>query len=112
MSEFVFVYRNSPTNRSPEEMQQQMQHWMTWMKELGDKGHLKDFGHPLDRGGKVVSGSGKLVTDGPFAEKDIVSGYSIVEARDIEHAAELARECPIFRVNGLVEVRPVMKMNG
>jgi hypothetical protein len=113
MSEFVFLYRGGETGRSPERAQQMMQKWMTWMKELGAKGHIKDQGHPLERTGKLVKGKQKTVTDGPFAEaKDIVGGYTLIEARDLEQAAELSKGCPIFEVDGgAVEVRPVMKMS-
>lgn len=88
-----------------------MQKWVAWMKDLGDKGHLKDRGQPLDRDGKVVKGKQKAVTDGPYAEsKDLVGGYTVVEAKDLAHAAELSKGCPIFESGGLVEVRPVMQM--
>ncbi len=111
MSQFVFLYRGGMQgNASPAEMQQQMQRWMTWLKDLGDKGFVKDPGKPLDRGGKVVAGKQKTVTDGPYAEKDLVGGYTLVEAKDIDHAAELSLGCPIFLVGGSVEVRPVLKM--
>ena len=54
----------------------------------------------------------KKVTDGPFAEaKDVVGGFSLILAKDLDEAAELSRGCPIFEVDGQVEVRPVMKMN-
>jgi hypothetical protein len=54
-----------------------MQKWMDWLKELTDKGHITDPGHPLERSGKVVKGSPKTVPDGPFAEaKDVVGGYN------------------------------------
>jgi hypothetical protein len=113
MSEFVYLYRNGESMpRSPEQMQQQMQKWMAWFKELTDKGHIKDPGHPLERAGKFVKGSPKTVTDGPFAEaKDIVGGYTLVEAKDLAHAVDLTSGCPILDVvGGFVEVRPVMKM--
>jgi hypothetical protein len=98
--------------RSPEQMQQQMQRWIAWMKDLGQKGHLKDQGHPLERSGKIVSGKEKTVTDGPFAEsKDVIGGYSIIEAKDLAQAVELSKGCPIFEVGGAVEVRPVMKID-
>jgi len=112
MSEFVFLYRGGerPTG-SPEQMQQQMQKWMGWMKELADKGHIKDPGHPLDHTGKLVTGRPKAITDGPFAEaKDVVGGYTLVNARDLGHAAELTSGCPILEIGGSVEVRPVMQM--
>ena len=112
MSEFVFLYRGGDRSGSLQEMQQVMQKWMTWMKELGEKGHIKDVGHPLDYTGKVVKGKQKkTVTDGPYAEaKDLVGGYTLVEAKDLAHAAELSMGCPIFERGGFVEVRPVMKM--
>jgi hypothetical protein len=113
MSEFTYLYRGGmPPGASPEQMQQTMQKWMTWMKELGQKGHLKDQGHPLERTGQVVSGKDKTVTDGPFAEaKDVVGGYTLIEATDLRQAVELSKGCPIFDVGGSVEVRPVMKID-
>src|SRR5262244_2010361 len=111
MSEFVFLYRGGEAGRSPERIQQSMQKWMAWFKELSQNGHIKDQGQPLERTGKVVKGKQKTVTDGPFAEaKDIVGGYTLIEARDLNEAAELSKGCPIFERNGFVEVRPVMKM--
>jgi hypothetical protein len=113
MSEFVYLYRGGERPAgSPEQMQQQMQKWMTWLKELGDKGHVKDPGHPLERTGKIVKGKQKTVTDGPFAEaKDVVGGYTIVQASDLAQAVELSSGCPIFDIEGSVEVRPIMKMS-
>jgi hypothetical protein len=112
MSEFVYLYRGAERG-SPEQMQQRMQKWMAWMKELEAKGHIKDRGQPLERTGKLVKGKQKTVTDGPFAEaKDVVGGYTLIEARDLEEAVELSKGCPIFEAEGAaVEVRPVMKMN-
>jgi|SRR5579863_907246 hypothetical protein len=111
MSEFVYLYRGSHPDRSPEAMQQTMQKWMTWLSDLGAKGHIKDQGQPLDRTGKLVKGKQKTVTDGPFAEaKDVVGGYTLILARDLDQAVELSKGCPILEVDGAVEVRPVMKM--
>ncbi|MDB5216819.1 MAG: YCII-like protein [Myxococcaceae bacterium] len=110
MSEFLYLYRGGNREQSPTELQKQMQRWMTWMKELGEKGHVKDPGHPLERTGAVVSGKAKTVTDGPFAEKDLVGGYTLIEATDLAHATELSKNCPILDFGGHVEVRPIMKM--
>ena len=51
MSEFVYLYRNGERmpGSSPEQTQRQMQKWMEWLKELTDKGHITDPGHPLER---------------------------------------------------------------
>lgn len=109
MSEFIFVYRGGKQSGSPAEMQAHMQKWVSWMKALSDQGHIKNPGNPLDSSGVVVK-KGKSITDGPYAEKDLVSGFTVVEAKDIAHAAELSAGCPIFDADGLVEVRPVLKM--
>jgi hypothetical protein len=111
MSEFVFLYRGGDRSGSPEQMQQVLQKWMAWFKELADKGHLKDRGQPLERAGKLVTGKQTTVTDGPFAEaKDVIGGYTLIEARDLDQAAELSKGCPILQREGMVEVRPVMKL--
>lgn len=110
MTEYVFLYRNGE-KMSPETMQKQMTKWNVWLKELGQKGALKNIGQPLDRSGRLVSGGGRTVTDGLFAEaKDVIGGYSIVEAKDIDHAVELSRGCPVLDVGGAVEIRPTMQM--
>jgi hypothetical protein len=117
MSEFVYLYRINEAARreamgTPEAAQRSMQRWMTWMRELDQQGHLKDRGQPLDRAGKVVTGKQKTITDGPYAEaKDLVGGFTIVQARDLAEAAELAGGCPILEGGGSVEVRPVMPLN-
>ena len=111
MTEFVYLYRGGQRPTSPEGIQQMMQKWMTWLKGLAEKGHIKDQGQPLDRTGKLVNGKQKTVTDGPFAEaKDVVGGYTLVLATDLDQAVELSKGCPIFETDGSVEVRPVMKM--
>jgi hypothetical protein len=80
------------------------------MKELSAKGHLKG-GEPLGDSGRVLRGRNKSVTDGPYAEaKDVVGGYLLVQAKDLEHAVELSRGCPIFDRDGSVEVRPIRSM--
>jgi hypothetical protein len=112
MSEFTFLYRGRDTAASPEQMQKNIEKWLAWFKDLSEKGHLKDRGHPLEAAGKVVKGKQKSVNDGPYAEaKDVVAGFTLIEARDLIHATELSKSCPILDVGGSVEVRPIQKMS-
>ncbi len=112
MSEFTYLFRGGAAPGSPDLTQQRMQRWVAWMKDLGQKGHIKDPGNPLEPTGKFVKGNQKTVTDGPYAEtKDVIGGYMVIEARDIDHAVEISKDCPIFEAGGGVEVRPIMKMN-
>lgn len=116
MNKYLYIFRNTIeaetefSNASPDEMQKEMEFWMTWMGKLREQGRLHG-GEPLKTEGKVVRNSGELITDGPFAEgKEIVGGYLLVEAKDLNEATEMSKECPIFRNGGNVEVREIAAM--
>jgi hypothetical protein len=117
MSEFVFLYRNTAEARratmaTPEQAQQTLLKWRAWFKDMSDKGHVKSIGQPLEDSGKLVVGRKKTVTDGPYSEtKDLIGGYSLIEARDLDQAAQIAFGCPVLESGGSVEVRPVWQMN-
>ena len=117
MSEFALLYRSTQEAHreamgSPEKAQQSMVKWRAWFREMTDKGQLKNIGQPLERAGSVVTGKRKTVTDGPYAEsKDVIGGFSIIEARNLEQAAQIASGCPILELGGCVEVRPVMQLS-
>ncbi len=112
MAEFLYLYRGGQRGTTAQESEQIMQRWMNWFKELTASGNLKDGGQPLEDDGRVVRDKRGTVTDGPFAEaKDLVGGYTLIEAESLSRAAELAQGCPILERQGVVEVRPVMKMD-
>jgi hypothetical protein len=114
MANFLFVYRRGTEayrKLTPEEMQQQMQRWQDWITEGVQKGWMINYGDGLKEEGRVVNGK-KVVTDGPFVEaKEIVGGYSIVQAENLDAAAEIAKGCPVLLAGGKVEVRPLAGVN-
>ncbi len=47
------------------------------------------------------------VTDGPFSEaKEVLGGFNLIEARDMDEAVQIAAQFPWART-GCVEIRPV-----
>jgi hypothetical protein len=108
MARFLFVYRgrgDAMAKMAPEEMQQNMQKWEKWIGEGMQKGWMLDPGDGLTPEGCVVNAK-KVVTDGPFVEsKEMVGGFSIVQADTLHAAAELAKGCPALLTGGTVEVR-------
>ena len=112
MSEFVYLYREASMPAAPQAMQERMVKWLAWFNDLEKNGHMVDKGHPLTRtGGGVVKDKKGNLTDGPYAEtKDIVIGYTVIEATDFEQAVLLSTGCPLLDDGGLVEVRPIMKL--
>src|SRR6476619_903547 len=100
MSEFILLYRftleaQEAALGSPERAAQSLRKWTTWLDAIRQSGQLKDAGLPLLPAGRTVRKAG--VVDGPYAEtKELVGGFSIVEARDLDEAARLAEGCPIL----------------
>lgn len=57
-----------------------------------------------------VVGGRTLMTDGPFADtKEVLGGFCLVEAANLDEAIELAARIPVARLGGTVEVRPVVQ---
>jgi hypothetical protein len=51
---------------------------------------------------------GALITDGPFADtKEVLGGYYVLDAADLDEALEFAQRIPAVRLGGAVEVRPL-----
>ncbi len=60
--------------------------------------------------GVRVVGGRTLMTDGPFADtKEVLGGFCLVEAADLDEAIALAARIPAARLGGVVEVRPVVR---
>lgn len=114
MEKFMFLFRGGDTHvhtaKDSKDAKAYIQSWMAWMQGLGQQGIVAG-GEPLQTTGKQVNGKNKVVTDGPFMEaNEMVGGYLIVNAMDINDAVEISKGCPIFEENGKVEVRPVQKL--
>ncbi|MEM7351081.1 MAG: YciI family protein [Acidobacteriota bacterium] len=114
MAEYMFLFHGGILNAedvSPEEMQQHMQKWQSWVAELSESG-VYEHGQPLQPGGKTVSAGG-VVSDGPFAEaKEMVAGYFALDVATMNEAVEIAKDCPIYEFDGSVEVRQIFQEHG
>lgn len=118
MSDFVLLFRTTEAENekymgTPAQAQKSMEGWLKWVRELEASGHLKNRGEPLERTGAVLRGRKRVVTDGPFLEaKDIVAGFVIISAKDLDEARKLAGGCPILDGEGTVEIRPIAAFSG
>ena len=111
MKNFMFLFRNgmeARSNATPEEMQSNMQLWFAWVEKLKNQG-IYVAGEALMPVGKTVKGEKQVVTDGPFAEsKELVGGFFVVKADDLDAAIALTKDYPDFNIGGSVEVREVV----
>ena len=101
MPKFVLAFRGGMP-KSPEDGQKMMADWNRWMDQLGPR--LVDKGAGFGKS-RFLAGPDREATAG-----DPLSGYSIVEAPDIDAALGLARRNPIFALGGTIEVAECMQM--
>ncbi len=112
MKEYMLVYKGGDPdwmeNTSPEDMAASMERWGAWMADLEAKGQLSNGGAPLHYSGKNLTSDG-TVTDVSLAEiKELVTGFSIIKAANMDEAIEIAKVCPIFAYPDIsVEIREV-----
>jgi hypothetical protein len=79
--------------------------------QVGELGATILAGDALEPSSTATTIRDDVVTDGPFTEtKEVLGGYYLIEARDLDHVLEVAKLCPA--PYGGVEVRPVMDTSG
>jgi hypothetical protein len=110
MKEFMMLFRTEQSNApkpSPEQMQEMVKTWQDWIGGIAAQDKFVAT-NALGYQGKTVHADA-TVTDGPYAElKEIVGGYIIVKAENLDEAVKLAEGCPTLAIGGKVEVRDVM----
>ena len=108
MPKFLFVYRKDRAaygNLTTEEWQVRQQKWHEWVGKGLQQGWLLEPGDALKPEGRVIT-SKNVILDGPFIEsKELVGGFSIVEAASMDAAVELGKSCPVLLFGASVEVR-------
>jgi hypothetical protein len=119
MTDYLLLYRHGEPawkDRSPEEIKVIMAQWNEWFRELEAGGHLRNPGAPLTPGGAVLRRNGDgFATDATLSEvKELVGGYSVIQASSLDEATRLAEGSPFLRNNpkGDIEVRQVLVMDG
>ena len=114
MAAYPHIATESPNDShqaSPEEMQGRMQGYMAWMKKMMAEERLV-AGQPLEPRGAMLTDRDTVVTDGPFLEpKEIIGGYVILRAANLEEATELAKDCPLLD-HCAICVRPLINVPG
>ena len=98
------AYHGGSMPESEDEIAHEMARWGQWMDSLGT--HLVVPGAPVGKS-KTLSATG--VTDDGGSNP--LSGYSIVEAANIDAALDLIKACPHLD-DGTIEVAPLINMGG
>lgn len=83
MKKFLFIYNVDGHDDGGTDAE-----WMAWFQSIG--AHVVDIGNPI-QDGTLVKGSHVSELS---STSDLVGGYSLINAKDIEEAASLAKSSP------------------
>jgi hypothetical protein len=96
------------------EFDARMRDCLTHVDELRDQGYVLDsqqLEEPSTARSVRVRQGRQTTFDGPYAEaKEVLGGFNLIEAKDMDEAVRIASEFPWTRI-GCVEVRPVRDLN-
>ena len=112
MQYLLLIYQNEAHRpKSEAEGKKLFEEYGVFTQSIVQSGHFKagDGLQPVSTATTVRVRDGKTVTThGPFAEThEVLIGYYLVEATDLDEATAMAARIPSAR-NGSIEVRPVM----
>ena len=102
MPHFIFAYHGGKMPDTPEEGAALMKRWEDWLGGMGEA--CINPGNPVGMS-KTVSASGVEDNGG----SNPLSGFSIIEAADIDGAIGLTNGCPHLE-EGTIEVAELMEM--
>ncbi|MEM9324764.1 MAG: YciI family protein [Bacteroidota bacterium] len=106
----LFRFTPNPNSRPTEEEQAAMKEaWGSFIGNIAISEKLVST-YQLGFEGNVIQ-TNLSVTDGMLiAEQQTTGGNMVVKANSLQEATELAKDCPILKMGGTVEVRSIIPM--
>ena len=108
MKNYLILFRepDGRLNEHPvEELKLHREHWNKWLNQLKTEGRLMG-GNSLTLEGRLITGDGTTIT--PTIHKagtEIVGGFLLITAGNLDEAAGIMSACPIYESAGYAEVR-------
>jgi hypothetical protein len=107
MSNFLLTFHGGAPGATDEERDASMSRWGAWFAQIGDA--VVDAGDGVEpaayigKDGNVMKGEPQG-TDAANA----VTGYTVINAEDVDAAVEIAKTCPILQDGGTVEIGQIL----
>lgn len=103
MAKYLFVYHGGENPESEEDVAAVLDAWGSWLGSMGAA--VIDGGNPVGTS-STVNSDGSVSDGGP----NPATGYSLIEAADLDDALAKARGCPILAAGGSVELAEAIDM--
>ncbi len=110
--EFMLLFRYEPSNDyqpTEAQMNEQQQLWGAFIGTIAIQEKLVST-HQLGFEGNQIFPDKTVKQGFCIAENQILGGNMVVRAASLDEATELAKDCPILLMGGMVEVREVTPM--
>ena len=104
MAKYLFVYHGGKAPTDPAEQKAVMDAWGAWFGSLGAA--VIDGGNPVGQSATVMSDSSLNKSGGA----NPASGYSLISASSLEDAHAKARNCPLLKDGGTIEIAEAFDM--
>ncbi len=106
MKKYMLLFRGQEgVDASEDALHERIQMHINWIEKLGDQ-HIDS--QRLEEHGAHILNYNTVETDGAFIEaKEIILGYTIVAAKNLDEAIFLAKTCPLLNYFEIM-VRPVV----
>jgi hypothetical protein len=109
MPKYLCIRRSQPSpaaenvKPSPAQMEEMYKKFNAWRTQFEQ--NIADIGGRLSDVAKVLTTEG--ASDGPFVEaKEVVGGFMVLSATNIEEATQIARQCPgVIAPGASLEIR-------
>lgn len=105
MPQYILAFKGGNEPQTEDAIKECMNKWNTWFEKIGNK--IVNPGKP-SRGSKTVSASGVKETD----HTNPITGFTIIEADNIDQATQYAQSNPHLEYGGTVEVAELYDIPG
>lgn len=99
MKKFMLLYRGAWDDTAPS--QETMDAWSEWFAFLGDK--IVDSGNPFGPGREISPAGTKELS----LDAEAITGYTLINAEDIDDAEKIALACPVVTSIQVYEAMPM-----
>jgi hypothetical protein len=109
---FLLIVRYNSGAKMPDAdvLKSYTQHWGAFIGELARSGKLITGLRP-STDGRTIMGSAKTLNNAAyFKDGEEVSSIFVIRAANLDEASSIAQKCPIYEMDGSVEIRPIVNI--
>ncbi|MDP4263371.1 MAG: YciI family protein [Bacteroidota bacterium] len=116
MNEYLLLIRTEGdycAEMPAEQYKAHLQKVGNYIQKLTSEGRFRGA-QPLHLDGMMLQGNKGVFKDGPFIEsKEVIIGYFLILAKDLQEAREIAKANPVFEeTNARIEIRLIKHEEG